>query len=104
MPICSYTMGAGCGRRSPIRRLQVLVAILTVACTSAASHQELGAERGATFGSVESTDGARVRFAYDYDRNALVDSRVAGNGLIALTRAGHLLRFSLPDLLFEREY
>jgi hypothetical protein len=88
---------------SAIRRPLVLLAIVAISCLREAAHRAPSASTGSVSGAVELADGLAVAFAYDYDRNALVDSRVAGDALIALTRAGHLLRFSVPDLRFERE-
>jgi hypothetical protein len=39
-----------------------------------------------------------------YNRNALSDSLVDGDSVLVLTRAGTLLRFSLPDVVLTGEY
>lgn len=49
-------------------------------------------------GDVRLPSGLTVQYEYHYDRNALLDSREAGDALIALTRAGSLLRFDAKTL------
>lgn len=45
-----------------------------------------------------------AHYEYHYDRNALRDSRRAGDSLIALTRAGNLLRFDAGTLKLTGEW
>ena len=47
--------------------------------------------------------GARPAWEYHYDRNALVASQPAGDSIIALTKAGHLLRFDAKTLALSGE-
>ena len=47
--------------------------------------------------------GRVVEYTIPFDRNALQASERTGNGLIALTSSGVLLRFELPDVRLVRE-
>ncbi len=55
-------------------------------------------------GDVRLASGLDAHYAYHYDRNALRDSRLAGDALIALTRSGNLLRFDAKTLTLTREW
>ncbi len=48
--------------------------------------------------------GRVVEYTIPFDRNSLQDSLRAGNGLIALTSSGVLLRFELPDVRLVHEH
>ena len=54
-------------------------------------------------GEVQLPSGRRVEYTVYFDRNALRDSVRSGDGLIALTASGTLLRFELPQLRLVRE-
>lgn len=54
-------------------------------------------------GTVELPSGPRVHWAHDFNRNALVAARAAGDGLVALTDSGHLLRFDLATMKLAAE-
>ncbi len=55
-------------------------------------------------GDVRLPSGLDAHYAYHYDRNALRDSRLAGDALIALTRSGNLLRFDAKTFTLAREW
>ena len=48
-------------------------------------------------------NGRRLEYSILFDRNSLTDSVRVGEGLIALTTAGALLRFDLPAVRLSRE-
>ena len=52
---------------------------------------------------VRLSSGRTARYETHFDRNALVDSRLSGDALIALTRSGHLLRFDRATRALTRE-
>jgi hypothetical protein len=54
-------------------------------------------------GDARLRSGLAAHYEYHYDRNALRDSRRAGDALIALTRAGNLLRFDARTLKLAGE-
>jgi hypothetical protein len=55
------------------------------------------------FAEVRLASGRAVEYAIHFDRNSLRDSVRLGNGLIALTSSGVLLRFELPAVRLVRE-
>jgi hypothetical protein len=54
-------------------------------------------------GAVRLATGRVVDFTIHFDRNSLRDSLRVGDGLIALTSSGALLRFELPDVRLVKE-
>lgn len=54
-------------------------------------------------GQLRLESGRVVDYAIHFDRNSLRDSLHLGDGLIALTTSGSLLRFELPSLRLARE-
>ena len=54
-------------------------------------------------GEARLASGRVVHYTIHFDRNSLQDSLRIGDGLIALTSAGTLLRFELPDVRLVRE-
>jgi hypothetical protein len=54
-------------------------------------------------GEVRLGSGRVVDYTIHFDRNSLRDSLRLGNGLIALTSSGTLLRFELPEVRLVRE-
>ena len=56
-----------------------------------------------TTGEVQLGSGRVVEYTLHFDRNSLRDSLRVGNGLIALTTSGSLLRFDLPTARLVRE-
>src|SRR5438552_466736 len=54
-------------------------------------------------GEVRLDSGRVVDYTIHFDRNSLRDSLRLGDGLIALTSSGTLLRFDLPAVLLVRE-
>jgi hypothetical protein len=54
-------------------------------------------------GVTDLPSGARVRWRYDFDRNALTAMKVAGGAVVALTASGNLLRFDLATLKLTAE-
>ena len=88
------------------RRWVIVVALLAggvCGCEKPGVRPSVSPIEGVSSVTLEEAPKSGVELLYDYDRNALLDSQRVGDVLIALTRAGHLLRFSLPDLAFDRE-
>jgi hypothetical protein len=55
-------------------------------------------------GEARLPSGVTARYEYHFDRNALLDSRRAGDALIALTASGNLLRFDPATRKLSREW
>src|SRR5271169_1670533 len=59
---------------------------------------------GSPTGTVRLPSGLTAHYAYHFNRNALRDSRRAGDAIIALTDSGNLLRLDLATLKLTREW
>jgi hypothetical protein len=59
---------------------------------------------GSASGTIRLPSGLAAHYAYHYNRNALRDSRLVGDAIIALTESGNLLRLDLATLKLTREW
>lgn len=85
-----------------------LVCLLACTCGTVAAAR--GAVPEATLnwttqasGVVQIQNVGKVRYTYHYNRNALEDAVVLGDGVIALSESGNLLRFERESLALVRE-
>jgi hypothetical protein len=80
--------------------------MITIAFVGTASSAQPGAADGPPkppAGEVRLESGRVVDYTIHFDRNSLQASQRVGDGLIALTSSGTLLRFELPTLRLVRE-
>ncbi|MGC8643053.1 MAG: hypothetical protein ACP5XB_24605, partial [Isosphaeraceae bacterium] len=87
--------------RAHLIRRALFLAMLSCVAFGAPRADELSK---APSGEARLTSGRVVHYTIHFDRNSLRDSLRIGDGLIALTSSGTLLRFELPDVRLVREH
>ena len=91
---------------SPVRSRLDPRRLAALLCLAALVPHPASAAEGsqASVGDVRLPSGLAAHYEYQYDRNALLDSRRAGDALIALTRAGGRLGFDVKTLKLAGEW
>ena len=85
------------------RAILLLSALIGASATLPSSGAEPGPVGASPTGTVRLASGVTAHYAYQYNRNALAEARIAGDSLIALTDAGSLLRFDRATLRLTKE-